>query len=119
MNTNKVLYAEDEFTNRKLVEIKLKNLGIVCDLAQNGLKAVEMFEQNSYRLVILDQYMPGLNGTEVAAKIREIDSNIPLIAITSDEREMEKLNDAGFNHIFIKPLKGSNFIRTVTGYINS
>ena len=53
--TKKVLYAEDEFTNRKLLEIKLKNFGISTDLAQDGLKAIELFKENTYDLVILDQ----------------------------------------------------------------
>ena len=94
LSEKRVLYAEDEFTNRKLLEIKLKNHGISCDLAQDGLKAVELFTQNKYDLVILDQYMPGLNGDQVARKIREINPDIPLIAITSDDGEIQTLNEA-------------------------
>ena len=115
--TKKVLYAEDEFTNRKLLEIKLKNFGISCDLAQDGLKAVELFKQNKYDLVILDQYMPGLNGDQVARKIREINPDVPLIAITSDDGEIQRLNQAGFNEVFIKPLRGQHYIDAIKSYL--
>ena len=113
-----VLYAEDEFTNRKLLQIKLKNLGVTCDLAQDGVQAFEMYEQNPYSLVILDQYMPGMNGDEVARKIREKNREIPLIAITSDDREVEKLKKAGFNEIFIKPLRGNSYINIIYSYLH-
>ncbi len=113
----KVLYAEDEFTNRKLLQIKLKNLGVECDLAQDGTQAFEMYEKNTYSLVILDQYMPGMNGDEVAKKIRTENKNIPLIAITSDDREVENLKSAGFNEIFIKPLRGNSYINVINYYL--
>ena len=113
----RVLYAEDEFTNRKLLQIKLKNLGVECDLAQDGIQAFEMYEQNEYELVILDQYMPGMNGDEVAKKIRSADPKIPLIAITSDDREVDNLKSAGFNEIFIKPLRGNSYINVINYYL--
>ena len=117
MIKKRILYAEDEFTNRKLVEIKLKKAGISCDLAQDGLKAIEMFNKHTYHLVILDQYMPGLNGDEVAIEIRKNNKDVPMIAVTSDDNEMTKLKDAGFNQIFIKPLRGNVFIETISDYL--
>ncbi len=117
MAEKRVLYAEDEFTNRKLLEIKLKNHGISCDLAQDGLKAMELFQKNEYDLVILDQYMPGLNGDQVARKIKEQRPDLPLIAITSDDGEIQRLNEAGFNEVFIKPLRGQHYIDSIKNYL--
>ncbi|MBN1648904.1 MAG: response regulator [Spirochaetales bacterium] len=113
----RVLYAEDEFTNRKLLQIKLKTLGVQCDLAQDGMEAYEMYEQHDYSLIILDQYMPGMNGDEVAKKIRKKNVSIPLIAITSDDREVDTLKSAGFNEIFIKPLRGNSYINIINSYL--
>lgn len=117
MRNRRVLYAEDEYTNRKLLEIKLKSHGIICDLAPDGPKAVELFQKNSYDLVILDQYMPGMNGDQVARKIREINPKVPLIAITSDDGEIQRLNEAGFNEVFIKPLRGQHYIDSIKNYL--
>ncbi|WP_319478667.1 response regulator [Marispirochaeta aestuarii] len=117
MTTKRVLYAEDEFTNRKLLEMKLKNHGISCDLAHDGVQALELFQKNSYNLVILDQYMPGMNGDQVARRIRETHPELPLIAITSDDGEIERLNAAGFNEVFIKPLRGQHYIDSIKNYL--
>ena len=47
----KVLYAEDDCTNRKLIELLLRRRGVHCDLAADGLTAFEMFTKNNYSLV--------------------------------------------------------------------
>jgi CheY-like chemotaxis protein len=114
---NRVLYAEDEFTNRKLLEIQLKNNGIQCDLAEDGSEALRLFKENSYGLVILDQFMPGMNGDETGRLIRNIAPDIPLIAITSDDGEIPVLRQAGFQEIFIKPLRGKDHIDIIKKYL--
>lgn len=118
MTAKKVLYAEDEFTNRKLIEIRLKGIGLKCDLAQDGVTALEMSRRDAYDLIILDQYMPGMNGDAVAREIRKNDKDVPLIAITSDDGEIEKLKSAGFNEIFIKPLRGTSYLQVIQSYLD-
>jgi len=117
MNTKRVLYGEDEVTNRRLLEIKLKKLGIECDLAEDGLQALSKIEENTYDLVILDQFMPGINGDEIVKRAGSKLENVPLIAITSDDTEVESLRDVGFNEVFIKPLRGSRYIEIIKEYI--
>lgn len=114
-----ILYAEDEFTNRRLIEIHLQRENIKCDLASDGTEAWEMFSNNAYRLIILDQYMPGMNGDELAKKIRSIDPAIPLIAITSDDAEIANLRSSGFSEVFIKPLRGREYIDTILKYLEN
>jgi CheY-like chemotaxis protein len=114
-----ILYAEDEFTNRRLIEIHLSRANISCDLAADGTEAWEMIRHNNYRLIILDQYMPGMNGDELARKIRESNPEIPLIAITSDDTEVSMLKSAGFSEVFIKPLRGRDYIDTIVKYLEA
>lgn len=114
----RILYAEDEITNRKLLQIQLQRLGITCDTAVDGLEAVELFRKNHYAVVILDQYMPGLNGNQVARLIRDINPDQVLIAITSDDSELATLREAGFNEIFIKPLRGRDYLETIKDYLD-
>lgn len=113
-----VLYAEDEFTNRKLIEIQLAKAGISCDLASDGHQAMTKFKENSYDVIILDQYMPGYNGDELAKLFLESKPDIPLIAITSDDSEVDNLRSAGFQEIFIKPLRSSDYIELIKKYLN-
>lgn len=113
---SKVLYAEDEYTNRKYLEILLQREGIDCDLAEDGVSALDMFQRNSYSVVILDYYMPGMNGAEVAKEIRALDKSVPLIALTSDDSQVPELQNAGFDKIFIKPLRGDDYVGTIASY---
>ncbi len=113
-----VLYAEDEFTNRKLLEIQLGKSGISCDLASDGTTALHKFLENNYQVIILDQYMPGMNGDVLAGRIREVNATIPLIAITSDDAEIDKLKKAGFCEVFIKPLRNKDYIEVIQKYLN-
>lgn len=115
----RVLYAEDELTNRRLLELKLRTAGIECDLAYDGQSALELFRNNSYKVVILDQYMPGMNGDVLAREMRSVDKDITLIAITSDDGEIPTLRAAGFDEIFIKPLHGTGYIKTITRYLEN
>jgi CheY-like chemotaxis protein len=113
-----ILYAEDEFTNRRLIQIHLQRANISCDLASDGEEAWEMFSNHDYRLIILDQYMPGMNGDELARKIKSVKPDLPLIAITSDDTEVTTLKNAGFSEVFIKPLRGRDYIDTILQYLN-
>jgi two-component system response regulator ResD len=113
-----VLYAEDEFTNRKLLEIQLGKSGISCDLASDGMIAFQKFMENTYQVIILDQYMPGMNGDVLARRIREKNADIPLIAITSDDAEIEKLKQAGFCEVFIKPLRSKDYLDVIQKHLH-
>lgn len=115
----KVLYAEDEFTNRKLMDIQFKNHGIPCDLAQNGQEALDLFQQNTYSLILLDQYMPGYNGDELARIIRETHPQLPLIAITSDDSTVAGLKEAGFDKVFVKPLRGKEYMHIIEKFLEN
>ena len=107
----KILYAEDDFVNQRVLEMKLKQAGIECDTAGTGSTALKLCEQNSYDAVVLDYYLPDMNGQELAQKIRERMPDIPLFAITSDEDLKKSLYLAGFCSVLIKPLRGNEIVR--------
>lgn len=113
----RVLYAEDEFTNRKLLEIRLKNEGVLCDLAENGKEALDLFRQNRYDLVILDHYMPEMSGKDAARALRDLNPHIPILAITSDDEEIPGLKAAGCNEVLIKPLHGPGYMKRIMNYL--
>ena len=113
----KVLYAEDEYTNRKLIQIHLEKEGIDCVLASDGHEALIKFEDGHFDMVILDYYMPEMNGDQVAIAIRHENREIPIIVITSDDRETEYLRSCGVNEIIIKPLQGYEPIRKILDYL--
>ena len=117
MSRKRVLYAEDDLANRKLLELKLKKAGLDCDAVENGSLALQMYAENSYDIVVLDLYMPEMDGEEVATEIRNFSTDIPIIAITSDDTLRTQLLDKGFNEVVVKPLRGDETIDLIKSYL--
>jgi len=117
MLRKKVLYAEDEYTNRLLLKMYLERYGIDVDMAADGIEAIEMCKKKHYDLVILDQYMPGMNGDEVGLELRKDFPDIPLVAITSDDTEKPKLLSSGFQEVLIKPIRNDTYAGIVERYL--
>ncbi len=116
MNKKRVLYAEDDLANRKLLAVKLEKAGFECDTVENGSLALQLYGENTYDVVVLDQYMPEMDGEEVAAEIRSTSTDIPLIAITSDDTLRTHLLETGFNEVIVKPLRGDDAIDIIKSY---
>lgn len=117
MRKKRVLYAEDDIVNRKLLQIKLEHAGIDCDTVENGKLALQAYAEGQYDAVVLDQYMPEMDGLDVAAEIRKISDNIPIIAVTSDDTLKGTLLGKGFNAVIVKPLRGDEAIDLLKAYL--
>ena len=105
----KVLIAEDNKTNQMLLKILLDELGVESVVVDNGAKAVQEVEDNIYNLILMDENMPELNGSEAAKIIRKFNndkSNIPIIAVTANALvgDKERLLDSGMNDYISKPV---------------
>ena len=70
----KVLYVDDEFLNLSSFEILFKNKFTVF-IASNGIKGLEIFENNNINIVISDQKMPQMTGIEFLEKVYEKNNN--------------------------------------------
>lgn len=101
-----ILIAEDNDSNYKLFKSILTDDYSMLH-AWNGLEAVEMFKLHSPDIVLMDLNMPVMDGYEATRKIREINSQVPIVAVTafayaSDEiRVMEN----GFDGYMAKPIR--------------
>ncbi|MCX7920601.1 MAG: response regulator transcription factor [Clostridia bacterium] len=92
MAGEKILIADDEERMRKLVSDFLKKQGYFVFEAEDGRKALDIFNngQQSFDLIILDVMMPGLDGWEVCKEIRK-NSSIPIIMLTARGEETDEL----------------------------
>jgi len=117
MKGKSILYAEDEFTNRKIMEIQCRNFGVECTLEENGRKALERCRNEDFDLVILDQYMPGLNGDEIARELKKQKPDLPLVAITSDDSCIPRLKATGFDAVYVKPLRAEAYRKILETYL--
>ena len=112
----RILLAEDDPTISKILGLMLKKSHYEIDFAEDGQKAIEMWEQGGYDLVLLDVQMPRLNGFEVTSVIRdhELEHGIhtPIVAMTAHagKEAEEKCLAAGMDAYIAKPI---NFQKTL------
>lgn len=101
---NRILIAEDNLINYKLVETVLRrdySLGHASD----GAEAVELFRRYGADLVVMDIYMAGMDGFEVLRQIRALAPHVPVIALSSYAygTDRQRILEAGFNDFMARP----------------
>ncbi|MDD2308860.1 MAG: response regulator [Desulfuromonadaceae bacterium] len=106
-----VLVVEDNEFNRRLLKDTLTSWGQEVLLAEDGWQALQLLEQQHFDLILLDIRMPGIDGIEVATRIREQERErsgkpVPIIAITADAdtATREVCLSVGINAVLAKPI---------------
>src|SRR4030095_16744403 len=67
----RVLLADDDASNRELLQRRLEKIGYEVTAASDGIEALQMIQSGRFDLVLLDLLMPGLDGRAVLARIKE------------------------------------------------
>jgi CheY-like chemotaxis protein len=112
-----VLIAEDEDTNFFVLDLfvrKSLNLGTIR--ARNGIEAIEAFKQNpEIILVLMDIKMPVMDGIEATRKIKTLNPDMPVIAITAYalSGDEHKLRMAGCDDYIAKPVQKKELLRKI------
>lgn len=109
----RVLVAEDNRTNRLVLEKMLKGMAVDLDFAMNGREAVSMFESGNHDLIFMDISMPEMDGVEATRIIRTQEQDtgavnrVPIIALTAHAmaEDTERFIAAGMDRCLAKPLK--------------
>ncbi|MCR2043666.1 response regulator transcription factor [Anaerosalibacter massiliensis] len=103
---NRILLVEDDSTLAIGIEYSLKNEGYEVDVSETILEGKELFEENTYRLVLLDVMLPDGSGYELCKEIRE-KSNTPIIFLTACDEEVNIVMglDIGGDDYITKPFR--------------
>jgi CheY-like chemotaxis protein len=102
----KILVVEDNSINQMLVRHSLSKSGFIVDVANNGSHALTFIESNKYDVILMDLFMPELDGYQTTKIIRdELHLSLPIIAMTAlaIKGEIEKCMDLGMNGYVSKP----------------
>jgi PAS domain S-box-containing protein len=105
-----LLIAEDDPVIGILLQTMLHRAGYEMHVAEDGQKAVEMWETGNYGLIMMDVQMPRMNGFQATAAIREKEgargSHIPIVAMTAHalKEDKERCIDAGMDAYLSKPI---------------
>lgn len=123
----KILIVDDDYTSRNILIEYLKELKYLPVEATNGKEAMQLVLNNTIDLIIIDLYMPVMNGFEAIKQIRENGINIPIIVLTTanSEEDLRKAANAGADDFLVKPIRFdeleirlNNIIKTKIFYEN-
>ncbi|WP_172443219.1 response regulator [Vibrio tapetis] len=109
----KILVAEDQPTNRDVIERQLSKLGYQCLMAENGSTALELWKKQSFDLVLTDCHMPVMDGFELTRAIRDIEKEqqashpVPIVALTANALlgAADSCIEAGMDDYLSKPIE--------------
>jgi DNA-binding response OmpR family regulator len=87
----KILIVEDEPNMRLGLKDNLEFEGYTVDLAEEGVRGLELILKTNYDLILLDIMMPGLSGLDVCKKAREKGVQSPILLLTAKSEEMDKV----------------------------
>ncbi len=109
---NTLLWIDDEIDLLKSHILFLNKKGYAVDTATNGYDALEMCQDSSYDLVLLDENMPGLSGLETLDRIKEISPATPVVMVTKSEEEdiMNQAIGAKIADYLIKPVNPTQIL---------
>ncbi len=114
----RVLLAEDNPVNQRVMIALLAKSGVRVDVAGNGVEAIEAVRSRPYDLILMDIQMPELDGVQAARRIRELEGemgHIPIIAVTAHamKGDREKYLQAGMNDYLPKPINRAELLSKI------
>ncbi len=118
----RILVAEDNETNQKIVTRLLEKAGHKVEVVSNGRLAVERASGGAYDIVLMDVQMPDMDGLRAAAKIRTLPgaaAQVPILAMTANAMtgDRERCLDAGMNGYLSKPFNPEEMLAMVEAYL--
>lgn len=93
----------------------LEGAGHTVSCAETGREALQLFREETPEVVFLDLQLPDMDGLETARLIRELQADVPLVAVTAhagDEYRVQCMQ-AGFAYFLTKPVEGDRLFRVL------
>lgn len=117
-NAPLILVAEDEDSNFELVRIVLSKRYRLLR-AENGIEAVTMCEDEHPDLILMDMRMPGMNGLDATRIIKEVNHNIPVVALSAYafDENIREAKAAGCDEFMAKPFRVEDLLDMVEKYV--
>ena len=88
----RILLVEDEVNLRETIKFNLELENYEVVLAENGRKALKLFNDERFDLIVLDIMLPEINGFQVCEQIRLVNSKIPILFLTAKDGAADRIN---------------------------
>lgn len=111
----RLLIVEDEIGIQNFLKQGLEEEGFIIDTASNGIEGLDKFSTGNYDLLLLDWMMPQLTGLELCKKIRETNSQVPIIFLTAKDTVQETIEGlkSGANDYIKKPFSFEELLERI------
>ena len=121
----RILVAEDNPINQRMVTIMLERAGWSYSVAKNGVEAVELFDNEEFDLVLMDLQMPKMNGFEATRRIRAREratgTHVPVIALTANTFDSDRRAsfESGMDDFVSKPFEATRLVALMDHWIGT
>ncbi len=112
----KALVVEDNEALAYILSEYMEDCGVFADFARNGKEACEMVAKTGYDFILMDIYMPVMNGLEATKQImsKSPESVIIVVTSSSEKLEYERIKSMGAKDCIVKPVSKEKLIKAVT-----
>jgi CheY-like chemotaxis protein len=117
----RIIVAEDNLVNQRVIERMLSRLGYRCDVVANGKEACRAVQQRTYDLVLMDVHMPEMDGLDATRTIRaNVDAPPRIVALTAgaSEEARRRCLDAGMDDYVPKPVRIGDLVPVLRAAAN-
>jgi signal transduction histidine kinase/CheY-like chemotaxis protein len=121
----RVMLAEDEFINQRIITAYLEEMGAQVTVCQHGMELLSKMQHEDADIILMDIRMPVMNGLEATKRIREIEAEsilqpIPIVALTAQATTdfEEKCRKAGMNDYLTKPVPFEKLVSIIQDLVS-
>ena len=114
---SKILVVDDDKATRHMLQTVLRNAGFSTAVARDGIEALRSLGADRFDLLLLDVWMPRMNGLELLAKLRATEARPRVVVMTSDdapETLLKAVREQAFKYVH-KPVEATQLLETVRG----
>ena len=116
-----VLVAEDNEANQELIGTLLANLGLTFEIVGNGAEALEKLESGCFDIVLMDEQMPVMGGSEALTALRQLEKRekrtpLPVLALTANVLGGEAHRDL-YDDFLYKPIRTQTLVRSLRRFL--
>ena len=121
----RVLVAEDNINNQKLIEVLLKKLGLEITIVSDGEEVLSLYKAEKFDLILMDINMPVMDGMRATKEIGVLVENghykVPIVALTANSivGDKEKYLGLGMDDYLSKPIEFEKLVSILDKYLNN
>ncbi len=115
--SKRILVVDDDDTTRRFLMSRLEMCGYEVEGVQDGLQALNTLPQGNFNGMVLDLFMPIINGLEVLKHLKESHLSLPVIVTTAHPEYTEQVLAEGAKECLIKPFEADELKRAVECWV--